>query len=320
MKPFAIIIEWENARISELSRTRRMLSALCTQIDELSLSVDGSPEILILYDQLEIGADIIEQTLAETFPAHEKIADIRIIPTEGQRYYELKNFGVGLTDVENVIFLDSDVVPEPGWLAGLLDALNLPEVDVVGGNTYISMENLYNRAFALFWFFPLRSDATALRKADHFFANNVGFRRKILAAHPFPDLPQFRGQCNALTNQLLSNDVGIFIQERSRVEHPAPNGLKHFIVRALCEGSDEVTISLRSGHRWGTTIPSNLSRFWVAVNRALGRIRRNHSKVDMGVVGAVYAGGIAFSYIAIKFLGAAITCLKPDLIQTHFRI
>ena len=55
-------------------------------------------------------------------------------------------------------FLDSDVVPEPGWLDRLLDALAGPGVEVVAGGTYVEPVGLVGKTFALTWFFPLRGD------------------------------------------------------------------------------------------------------------------------------------------------------------------
>ena len=109
-----------------------------------------------------------------------------------------KNIGAARARGEVIVFLDSDVIPEEGWLASLLQALSNLDVGVVGGNTYIAHEDLNGKAFALFWFFPLREARGGLWRDPHFFANNVAFRAEVFRAHSFPPLGTFRGQCIAL--------------------------------------------------------------------------------------------------------------------------
>ena len=55
-------------------------------------------------------------------------------PAGGLRYYALKNLGAQLCEQPVVVFLDSDVVPEPGWLRRLLEPFARRDVEVVGGS------------------------------------------------------------------------------------------------------------------------------------------------------------------------------------------
>jgi hypothetical protein len=48
-----------------------------------------------------------------------------------------------------------------------LQAFSNPDVGVVGSSTYIAHEDLNGKAFALFWFFPLRDDRGGLRRDRH---------------------------------------------------------------------------------------------------------------------------------------------------------
>jgi hypothetical protein len=81
-----------------------------------------------------------------------------------------------------------------------------------------------------------------------FFANNVAFRQELFGSYRFPSLPQVRGQCQALAEMLQSLGVKIFYQPMSSVSHPAPNGLRHFIMTAMCHGHDVVmTYRRRAG-------------------------------------------------------------------------
>jgi hypothetical protein len=122
----------------------------------------------------------VEEIFEGVAPLDAWPAEVRIISTEGLEYVEQKNFGARQSNPDLIIFLGSDVIPEPGWLIGLLGAFRNPEVQVAGGNTYLSPEGLYGKAFALFWFFPMRVEGNGLRRTNGFWANNVAFRREFL--------------------------------------------------------------------------------------------------------------------------------------------
>src|SRR4029077_19368753 len=60
----------------------------------------------------------------------------RLLPTADSRYCSLKNAGAAASSGEIIIFLDSDVIPEPNWLAALLETFSNPHVSVVVGSTH----------------------------------------------------------------------------------------------------------------------------------------------------------------------------------------
>jgi hypothetical protein len=62
------------------------------------------------------------------------------------------------------LFLDSDVIPQAGWLKFLLGSLdNNPAVEVVAGNTFLDLSDFMGRAMALSWLFPLRETDSVLK-------------------------------------------------------------------------------------------------------------------------------------------------------------
>ncbi len=316
---YSMVIEWENAVLSELDRTREMLAQLHEQIVEVVEMGHPRPEIIILHDKDDVDPRLVERVVGEVAALEAWPADVRIIPAEGLDYVEQKNFGAGQSDSDLIIFLDSDVIPEPGWLAGLLEAFRNPDVQVVGGNTYIAPEGLYGKAFALFWFFPMREEGSGLRRTNRFWANNVAFRREILEAFPFPDLPSFRVQVTALKEDLRKHGVGMFLQQGSRVSHPAFNGLGHFVTRALCQGHDSVII--RSyGEKSDASLPGTVKLYVRSLGRSLKNIARHHRDVKLGPVGAVGAFGIAACYHTVRFAGALLTHVRPEFIPRHFSI
>src|SRR5580765_5585078 len=196
-----VIIEWENVRLSEIGRAKAMLRNLVEQIHQLRTPiseegdrqsvVDRSPshvEVVVLYNDEEIDGRAVESMVTTLVPRDSSDFELRIMPASGLHYYELKNFGARLAKGDLVVFLDSDVIPQPNWLVNLVGSFTNPEIQVVGGEAYIEPEGLVGKTFALFWFFDRRSTAGGLSKKQHFWANNVAFRKETILRHPFPKL------------------------------------------------------------------------------------------------------------------------------------
>jgi hypothetical protein len=222
---FSFIIEWDNARLSELGRTREMLKALQEQVVAHRPKPAQPPQIVILYDKNKVDPAIIHQVLVETIDEAAWEASIQIVPTDGLGYYELKNFGVPHTDREIVVFIDSDTIPESGWFDALMGAIEQPQIDVVGGNTYVRPDRFLAKAFGIFWFYGLRSKGADLYSHEFLYANNVAFKRHVLERYPFPRLDSFRGQCRVLSHRLRNSGIAVYRHDGARMMHPTTNGL-----------------------------------------------------------------------------------------------
>jgi len=259
---FEIVVEWENARLSDLARTRRMLAALCSQLRELQLSV--APRAWFLYDPEEIDPVLTREVLAECVDATDGAAFEAILrPAGGLRYYALKNLGAQLCEQPVVVFLDSDVVPEPGWLRRLLEPFARRDVEVVGGSAYVEPDSVYARGFP---------------------------------ADPYPDLPLFRGRCVALAATLKARGAGVYRHHGARVSHPAPNGLRRFVLRALAHGHDDVA----DPRRCLTTRPPPVREIARACRDRLRRSRRQIT-AGRGSLGVDRAGALAALLLAGAF-------------------
>jgi glycosyltransferase involved in cell wall biosynthesis len=134
--------------LSDLRRARKLLTQLHKQLIEVVKA--GYPHSdLILHGSHHIDGRLVEKVIGvsepEAWPAH-----VRVVPTDWLGYYEQKNFGAQRSDAELIDFLDSDVIPEPGWLAGLLEAFQDLDVQVVSGNENVPLERPYSKALALF--------------------------------------------------------------------------------------------------------------------------------------------------------------------------
>jgi hypothetical protein len=317
----SIIIEWENARLAEAERPMRMLASLATQLDELATISSRNAEIVLLFNPEAVDEEAIGGIIDHVRPRSHWPASFRLLPSGDLRYYEQKNYGVHSTTGDIVIFLDSDVVPEPDWLAKIHAAMEDPEVEVLCGSTYVDCTGFYDRAFALFWLFPLRTETDGLERADMFFANNVAFRRRVIEANPFPDLGTFRGQAGALSKVLAGKGIAIVRHQGARCAHPPPNGVRHFISRALCEGHDAgIRAVERRGRRLGKLARRSLRTFRQRMGRATSRIAQGYGTVGLSPVGVAGAWSLALAYNSLYLTGQLLAAIRPELVPRHFPI
>ena len=318
----SVIIEWENAKLSDLDRAERMLAQLGSQMAVAARKRGLKAELLVLYDANAVDPIVPESAIASQIDAATWPGTIQVVAAPGQRYYEQKNKGALLSAGEILIFLDSDVVPDEGWLEGLLAALDDPDVGVVGGEAYHATETLYDKLFAAFWEFAPRRASRGLYRHKMFYANNVAVRRDIFLANPFPDADSFRGQCTQLAKALQSRGVPIYRQGDSVVSHPPPEGLHTFLARALCRGHD--TVYWRSRRRFGTLLHANplaaLARWVRELSNVLVKVATRARAVGLGPLGVLAAIGLGFSYYSCKFLGEVVSFFTPGVIRNNLSV
>ncbi len=268
----SILIEWENVLVAAEDRCLRMLGELGKQVG----AYDEPCEILILFDPEQISevaiSDIIGRHLT-ICPARDDVS-IRTVPSCGMHYYDLRNLGVRLAKGEIIVCLDSDVIPEPGWLNALTAPIREDlAVDFVGGETHLDHRgSFFNKAFALGWIFPLRSTDTALHKANdrQFWANNMASRRSFILENPYPTDPrrhEARNACRRLRNQLTAKGVVIWHAGGAKVSHPAPEGWRRAMRHARVEGRDNAIIYAERGY-------GRVRRSLRAIGFALGRLKQ----------------------------------------------
>src|SRR5262249_9540263 len=239
-------------------------------------------------------------------------------------YTALKNAGVKRSTGDIVVFVDSDVLPENDWLQETVRAFRDPAVQLVGGTSYIEPVSLYHRAFALTWFFPLRTPAGPLRRVPYSFANNVAGRRELLPRYPFPDQPRFRGQGSTLAELLAADGVPIHANPNARVSHPPPNGVSHFVRRALCEGHDLIVAEELRGKSTPVTLGRNVRlSYWRLREKAAEireRIWSQRERVDLSAAAAPFAFGIALLYFTTRAVGEILTRIDPQIVRRRFPV
>lgn len=317
----SVVIEWENVLLSDRARSELMLLRLAQQIRNLQRSA----EVIVVCDLPGAGAAALEALLTQRLgPAGASTFRWRLVNAPASRYYELKNRGAVEARGSLIVLIDSDVIPEHGWLASLIERFDDPAVSVVAGHSYIDTQGLYSRAVALGWFFPLRSETpTWHEQGKHFYANNVAFRTAVLRTYPFPCEIRgaTRGACVALAQALVRQGIRICVTTAAQVSHPPPNGLRHFLVRALADGRDESLwwrhASARS--RWMLPLPV-LLRYGKVTRRALRSIARYHRSVHLGPEQVPLACMIMGAYYGVASVSALVTWLAPESMSRRFRI
>ena len=244
--------------------------------------------------------------------------------TPGLGYCELKNEGAKRASGDIVVFLDSDVIPEPDWLDQLVRSFLDPGVQVVGGTSYIEPVSLYTRAFALTWFFPLRTPDGPLQTTPYFVANNVAGRREFLARYPFPDDPRFRGQGSTLADTLAAEGIPIYENPNARVSHPPPNGVSHFVHRALCEGHDLIIKERLRGRSAPVSLGRNVRLSYWALRKMAAEIRESiwsqRERVGLSAAAAPFAFGIALLYYTTRAVGEILTRIDPGIVRRPFPV
>lgn len=316
----SVVIEWENAKLSELDRACRMLDALLAQNRALAARLAAPTEIILVHDRAEVDPELIRRFLADAMAEGDDVT-VELAGTDGLPYYEQKNAGARRARNELVVFLDSDVVPDPGWLEGLVEPFRDPGVQAVCGSAYVEPVSLYSKAFALWWVFRCDPGRSGLEPTGRFYANNVAFRRELFLGHAFPALPTFRGQCIRLAHVLHEAGVTILRQHGARVSHPPPNGIGHFVRRAVCHGHDMALAPELFDELPGAHPALRPFLRWVrSCREAAWHSRTSFRRVRLTPAGAVAATGIAVAFYTLFLAGELLSKLAPSMVRRRFAI
>jgi len=236
----AIVLDLETGGEASAARIRECLSGLWRELNDCARCFGlTTPELIVPYDPADLSECDLADLINSTQGGREVSATVRLMPASpGLNYYQQKNFGFLQSTRDIVIFVDSDLRLERGWLRALLEPFADPAILAVVGRTHFETTNFYERAMALFWIFDTREDASVVRPTDRLVSNNIAFRRKLFAAMPFPDRPTYRGQCSELGWRLAQFGVRLLEATGARAIHPPPQGIAAFLSRAWHAGSD----------------------------------------------------------------------------------
>jgi glycosyltransferase involved in cell wall biosynthesis len=320
----SIVVEWENALLCEgdrsavmLREVRRQAQALVAGISAADERQAGPPlELLLVYDPAEFDEGILTGLLDHHFGAAGDALRWRVLPTRDSGYYRNKDFGARSATGDIVVFLDSDVIPEPGWLEQIVSGLADPAVRLVAGSAYIDPAGLIGKVFALTWFFPLRSKNGPLRAVNQFFANNLAMRRELYLRYPFPDLEETsRGACLVLASELAQANIAVYHNPRARVAHPAPNGFAHISKRALAQGRDRLYRERHYGSRWSASWPAACVRALRHCGGSAWKVCTNFRAVGLSPLLIPAAIAVAWYYYLLYWAGETLSQLRVPAIK-----
>jgi glycosyltransferase involved in cell wall biosynthesis len=290
-----------------------MLARLLDQLRENAL--EPRAEVLVMYDETEIRPTDAERIVTVTTIAEHPF--VKLVATKGLRYFSLKNEGVRRAKGDVIVFVDSDCLPEAGWLRRLLEPLREPTVDVVTGNSYIDRDTFYAKTFAAGWYFPSRLPDGPLVPVRTTFANTLAIRRHIFEKYPFPEESSlYMGQGVLWNRTLFENGVPIFLNPSARVAHPPPV----FLRSAIVNGYDTAQRTRQPGD---TKLWSLKVSYWglrLNLSTMFHRVMERHREVGIPRVAVPLAIGLAGGYWSLWSFFELVARWAPGLIpHKHLR-
>lgn len=328
----SILTEWANTRLNGLPRAWLMLDALVKQWTELGARIypDSVPpegvrfldgldrriELLISSGDPSVAAlkDEIRARLPDCF-------DFDILIAPGVEYYPLKNVAAEASTGDVLIFVDSDVVPDPGWFAHLLGSFGRSDIDVVCGQTYVRPSDTYSRAFAAGWTYMPRRDAREIVQPKKFYANTIAFRRAMFeAVGGFPPLGQrrTRGAASILREKLAALGSVVWENPQAAVDHPPPASFQHLAVRAIAHGRDHYMHYDENRNLAGLLRSVGLATS--RLGRGFWRTLRHRREIGLQPWAVPAALAITSTYYGFFALGGVLTHISPEMMGRRFRV
>lgn len=315
MTVFTIIMEMENATLLPHDE---FVEILATLERELALPVQAKTgsaraQVIFAQDGGPRDGEVLSSMLRQAAPGLSMLADIEVMSVPGGRYYELRNAAVPHARGEIILFLDSDAIPQPGWLAKMLAPFADGTVTIVNGFTALDHDDFLSRAYALFWVFPLARGDERFAAKRSLNVNNCAFRRAWIAAHPFPENDGFKVSCSILWDQVRRDGVDVRRVDALALHKP-PRGLRFLVWRAIVTGrdNDRRYRALKSSSR-PMRLWHSLGRLWTAEWRSLRRIFGKGGYVGMPLRERPAAFLVASAFHKLAFLSQA--CMAAGLVR-----
>ena len=301
---YSIIMEMDNVSTISCQEFSEVLESLRPEIEGVEQALDTrKPELFFVFAGDQENVDELRGQVKEIAPALFELCDLRIAVVPNGRYYQLKNAGGLAATGQLILFLDSDTFPEPGWLQTMLAPFEDATTLAVNGYTYLGVDNIVSRTFALIWFFPLRNgdERSAQRRALN--ANNCAFRRDWFQENPFPENNGFKVDCTLLLRTMTNSGVHLH-RAPAYARHIPLRGWRFLGWRALVTGrdADRKYELLKSSGRIRRTTHA-VSRSMTHTSRVLRRIMSGYSRVDLKLWQTPFALSLGWMFYGLAFIG-----------------
>lgn len=234
---YSIVMEMENAHCVSPEELRQTLLQLAEQMAAYRPFATGRPEVIISHAGEPTVSPDVMTAVGQHVPQLLDVADVVVVSVPQGRYYELKNAGIERARGEIIVLLDSDMSPQPGWLAAILDPFANEQTTVVSGQTYLGLSGFVSRTIALAWIFPLRTNDDKAIARRPLSVNNCAFRGAWIRANPIPIDNGFKVGCTKLMHRMEQS--GVKMQRVPALgEHKPLQGWRFLVWRALVTGRD----------------------------------------------------------------------------------
>ena len=306
----SILIEWENALAAADTRPGLVLRELAAQAS--STLLDGSwAELLVMYDPTRVDASQLQDLVDSSLQASRESLQWKLISATDLHYYSMKNLGVKNASGEYIIFLDSDVIPDLGWLSRVVEAMKDPKYSVLASSVYVDTDGFMNKVMGLIWVFDPVPQTDKIVRVDRFRSNSVAIRRNLLEKYPFPEIPgRSRGSEFYLAMQMHHDGIHLYQHFGARLSHPRPLG-KDTWAKAVAWGRDRELNEMQHD-----VLYYAVTRFLRAAKRAV--IFRHRVSLPAWQVPAALLMTLAF-YLLFAVGGVA-TKIAPKYMARHFLI
>ncbi|MFN3152593.1 glycosyltransferase family 2 protein [Bremerella sp.] len=300
--PYSIIIEMENAETIEWHEVADMFQALVSQIRENPRDPRSPlPEIVCIHEGEDTDSHLLYEKVTQEVPELTELAKLICLGLPDARYYELKNNGALKSTGDVIIFLDSDSVPQPGWLEAMLKPFADPQTVVAGGITCLGYDSLVSRTLALTWIFPLihGNDPEVARRPVY--ANNAAFRGTWFRENPFPSHDGFKVSCT-LHCRLLKEQGHAMVPVDAITVHAPLRGFRFLVWRAWVTGrdADRKVVAIK-GYAWPRRLLRAIKHGLQTQKRCVLRIVCRSHYVDMPWYQVPVALVMAITFYAIMF-------------------
>jgi hypothetical protein len=296
-------LEYENASTHDEEIAGSVFRALQRQYLGLPVpAAEDRDEMIVAFASLRQSVHEVDRVMKDEAPDLLEYLDCRKLALPGLRYYELKNAGADAATREILVFLDSDVVPEDGWLDTLLSPFADSRAVAANGHTYLGHDSFLSRVFALIWVFPLREDHSREVMRRSLNANNCAFRRNWFATRRFPGHAGFKVSCSLLAAHMRKEGVDLQ-RVPAFARHEPLEGWRFLLWRAVVGGRDDDSryATLRSARR-GTRVVRAGTRWIKQILRSARRIALQHRSVGMPIYEVPLAVLLAWAYFSVAFV------------------
>ena len=322
----SIVVELENATVASSDRVHELLAALERELGLFSAdAADRKAEIICVHGGTDHESLPLRAQLLESSAHLSEFAELKCVALEDGRYYELKNRGVREASGDLVVLVDSDVVPEPDWLAQLLLPFQDPTTMATTGHTYLEHRDLVSRTFALMWVFPLRDQDQQLISRRPLVANNCAFRRKWICDHPFQENAGFKVDCSLMERGLRERGLSV-VRTPAKACHAPLSGFRFLAWRGLVTGRDADRKAAIKGSGTGARVRRALTQGLKSQLRTFKRIVTKHHCVSMPVWQVPFSLALGSAFYSLATLGQLMQAggltrphleRIPDFVEAH---